>query len=381
MKPILVLIVFLLPSCSSNIDNRKYLVDESCSKMSNNNLNKVLLSSYFKSNIILIEPTKDIVIGKINKIIKKDSIIYFLNDYKSIAIFNKYGKYICNISKQGHGPSEYNEILDFDVFNKHIFILSYKKIYEYDSDGNFIRKINLEFIANKFKYTEHGILFQSSMYDKVLVSTDINGKITNTYLKRDLTNRLTRDIPFTTISDCELLYQIGYSNDIIIYNYKTMHFSNSKIIKKSNALSHHGYEKLLALFGDEADRKINRHVYFDGISCYQNYLLFPYINNDKVNLIVFDMLSKNYLDLSINKDHNIIDDISFTDPFFLQNLALTDSDDSFLTYVYAHKIKEGIRNFSALFPEYSKNENYLHMMNIIGMIQDDNSPILIELKL
>lgn len=369
-------------SCNSNIDNPRYLVDDCCSeKNSSINLNRVLLSSYFKSRIIVIEPTKDNIIGKVNKIIKKDSIIYLLNNNKSIAMFKNNGKYIGNLNKQGHGPNEYNEILDFDVFNKHIFILSYKQINEYDHGGNFLKQISLNFIATKFKCTENGMLFQSSMHDKVLLSTDNNGNIEKTYLKRDLSNRLTRDIPFANISDSELIYQIGYTNDVIIYNYKTLHFSNSQLINKDNSLSHLRYEKLLSIFGEEADRKINRHVFYDGISSYKNYLLFPYLHNDKVNLIVFDMQTDSCFDLAIHQNQYIIDDISYTSPFFLQSLALSQSDDSFLTYVYAYKIKEGISNFSNLYPEYRENESFTNMKKIIGALQDENSPVLIELKL
>ena len=56
------------------------------------------------------------LVGRIEKMVIQDGKIYLQDKaQKAIIIFNENGKFIHKLNKQGGGPDEYRNILDFDV--------------------------------------------------------------------------------------------------------------------------------------------------------------------------------------------------------------------------------------------------------------------------
>ena len=69
---------------------------------------------------IPLETKEYCLLGDINKIIYKNDKFYILDSHqnKGVYIFDKDGKFISSINKQGEGAGEYIEIIDMDVDNE-----------------------------------------------------------------------------------------------------------------------------------------------------------------------------------------------------------------------------------------------------------------------
>ncbi len=89
----------------------------------------------------------------------KPSWFYFSDNYicvrqenETVKLFNKSGKFITNIGKVGQGPGEYQFVYDIaiDEKSKSIYVTSTgKSILKYNTNGDYIRNINLGEKLNK----------------------------------------------------------------------------------------------------------------------------------------------------------------------------------------------------------------------------------------
>lgn len=99
---------------------------------------------YRLKEVIPLETTDSSVMGDIMKVIAlKDRIFVAAWNGKSIFIFNREGKYLSRIDKEGRGPGEYLRISDFMVTDEPEEIVVYAregKLNYYDWDGNFLRQ-------------------------------------------------------------------------------------------------------------------------------------------------------------------------------------------------------------------------------------------------
>jgi hypothetical protein len=76
-----------------------------------------------------------------------DSLILILDGDKKIVVFNKYGKFLSSISKQGRGPNEYLFINDFsyNTSDRLVSILDKDKIKRFNLKGDYINETRLGF--------------------------------------------------------------------------------------------------------------------------------------------------------------------------------------------------------------------------------------------
>ena len=91
-------------------------------------------------NFIPLESSSGYLIGQIQTILVKNSLIYVksIND-DQILIFGKDGRIKNKLSCKGKGPGEYLQIIDFMVdSNNSIYILDHGSIKKYDSNCKFI---------------------------------------------------------------------------------------------------------------------------------------------------------------------------------------------------------------------------------------------------
>lgn len=112
---------------------------------------------------IPLETTENNLIGKIDKIMI-DSIshkIYVMErERSSIYIFNKDGKFINSIEKQGRAPEEYLSLDDFVTYKSNIYCLSrFKKISVYSETGEFLRSYKLDDWYNNFTILNDSLMF------------------------------------------------------------------------------------------------------------------------------------------------------------------------------------------------------------------------------
>lgn len=142
---ILIIISLIIISCSSkqrNIEEENIILDV-------NKNDKVSLFDYFSDvNIIPLETKKDsylsFPLGEADKVVLYKDKFFFL-DFKlnDILVFNKNGKYLYRLDKEGRGPGEHRSIKDFNInrFTNNIEILSLE-----DQNINIYNSDNFEFI-------------------------------------------------------------------------------------------------------------------------------------------------------------------------------------------------------------------------------------------
>jgi len=103
-------------------------------------------SHFASQRIIPLETRDDILMGDIKSIRVYDDTYFILDSRNTIFRFDKDGKYISKIARQGRGHGEYLDARMFDVSGDEVYILSSfeKKIRSYSFDGEFHREIGLD---------------------------------------------------------------------------------------------------------------------------------------------------------------------------------------------------------------------------------------------
>lgn len=144
-----------------------------------------------KVKYIPLETNEDSKIQDITQVeLIDEKIIIFDKKGKSVLIFNSEGSFLHKISKLGTGFNEYLDIRNIatDEENKKIYLFDQLQftIFEYDLDGNFIKKISINNIFfsyfkssnGRFYCYMHNRPYKENYYD--LISFDQN-EIKNMY--------------------------------------------------------------------------------------------------------------------------------------------------------------------------------------------------------
>ena len=90
---------------------------------------------------------------------------------KALLTFNSEGKYLGKTGKQGNGPEEYTNTIDFVVRGDTIDFLSagaQQFIYSYLYNGQFIKKTNIKFYAGSFQLVDDKFYAISTNWNKSL---------------------------------------------------------------------------------------------------------------------------------------------------------------------------------------------------------------------
>ena len=103
-------------------------------------------SHFASQQIIPLETADDILMGDIKSIKIYDDTYFILDSRNVIFRFDKDGRFLSRIARQGRGRGEYLDIRSIDVFGDEVYVLSSfeKKILTYSFDGEFLSEINLD---------------------------------------------------------------------------------------------------------------------------------------------------------------------------------------------------------------------------------------------
>lgn len=129
------------------------------------------------------------LIGKIDKIIKKDSLLFILDSQydKSISIFNSSGASYGRFKNFGPGPLEYIDIIDFDVDDDRIIVLCvpYKLLIVNKKDMKVAQEVLLDSFYDRviLKKTDTVLLYSHSNY--VVDLLDLKTNELQNILKKD----------------------------------------------------------------------------------------------------------------------------------------------------------------------------------------------------
>ena len=114
-------------------------------------------SLFSYSRHVILQTTDSSMIGKINKVLIDDNLIYIMSDNARISVFNDNGDYIKSFSHIGQGPGEYISLSDFDIKDSTIYLLGSNSIHKYSTDNSYEGSVSLRNSAIGLAITRNGI--------------------------------------------------------------------------------------------------------------------------------------------------------------------------------------------------------------------------------
>lgn len=321
-------------------------------------------------SIIPLETREESILGRINKIKKSKSHYYILSNDQWIFHFDENGKFISVLNKRGNGPDEYSYINDFDMYDidnkSEIWIADNNNIKIYDADDlMFKKKISFSFIVNKFKrISKNEILIMSGQSDKSLFVVNEKGETTNLFLEKEIPYLLFRSIQFKSDQHSSYYFQLGVSNNYIVYDSEKHTFEHGSFFQKSNLLSQKHLKHIFDKYGQNFIAYLKDYNYIQSFISSKDNTWF-YIKSKDSNII--SRVNKNQsVSATIHPKHNIKNDLFNIDKFdFLTSLGFGESDDCLLLYMDQSSLPEDINQI------ITKNGQ------IIPVSKEDN-PFIIE---
>ena len=157
---------------------------------------------------IPLETNPKSLLKKIDQIVFSKQYI-FISDFNKLFQFDKTGRFIKIIGRNGNGPGEYFKVLDFAVLEEsnQVILLDYSKQVEiYDFDGKFLNSFKWEYPSTSIAFADTNKLIiklanipnSSSAYN--LLETDFEGKIirkfNNQKTRKSKSGLIIDEIPF-----------------------------------------------------------------------------------------------------------------------------------------------------------------------------------------
>lgn len=226
-----ILVLSCVRTHSDNETNELSTITISCKK------NQLLNLSEFADSIEIIplETKDDCLIGWIPRIIATSDRYYLSSaigyKHRKLLVFDKQGRFIRQIGKEGQGAQEYIEMKDFTLLNDSIIMLS--EVYNmasFNLNGDFIRKEKqaetpLEIYSLKGKIFTSTFL-PSKCDNHLLRVLDNNGRFISYALKLSpleahVSGNIVGDAGFTSDKDC-IYYTYPYSSIIYKLNVETL---------------------------------------------------------------------------------------------------------------------------------------------------------------
>ncbi len=142
------LIIIVFHSLLQGCNNKKHLEESLIIELDfQKEMKSVHAINLIKDVDIISLDCQEVLIGKIDKVIKFDTIIYLMDKQqnRSIYLFNLQGDFIRSISNYGRGPKEYIQLTDMfiDPADSSLNVLSRidNKLFKYDLSGEELRVI------------------------------------------------------------------------------------------------------------------------------------------------------------------------------------------------------------------------------------------------
>lgn len=361
MKPIVILFsAFLLfvSSCSRKEGTHVILLN-SVEQLTDS----VKLSDIFEIKKIVLLDDENFKLGKIKKIIKKNNLYYIQSEDQPYTVFDSNGKYVTSIGGIGKAKNEYINTVDFDVDDNYVYILGNKTIKKYKKDGAFETEIKLGFPTMGIKKFETDFLLYAPGEPEVLHIVDDNGQNIEAFVDRCDAARMRRAVNFHEFNG-EILYHIGYSNQVEIMNPESDKSSIGIFSDTGKVLT---LEDENALYKNGDSNRLNEYIIFDGLRSWKNQFIIGEKSEENISICFVDKLNKSQkkLDSSL-----VIEDEYY--PLTLMDFLYGEgcSDDSFISFIYPYSLDIDT-NRDRLF------ENKI-LSSIVENISNDSNPIIIE---
>ena len=347
---------------------------------------------YYRFIPLESEPVEALIDNKRRlKTIISDKFIYIVPEgipsTEKIYVFSyPEGKFMYCHNKTGRGPGEYNAIFDYDVYNNIIYVLDINKILSYTHDGKFIRQVDIGVRPSNFRVIDENtfVVVATAPPDKpqpkrIYIIND-QGEVLNSTLEPKQSFRLSRTIDPLRLDHNTFLYQLGRSNDLLMYNVKENSFRDERLVSQ-NILTHKEEEQHLLQLG------LNQYGLYDYSALKAIYISRMIGTNNDLFFTVRDTRGEakeiNYvMNITNGKIRHVIekpyiDDITFTGLFLLGTMSNASSEHYFVSYISPERLKKGIKDYV---PD-SDTEHYNWMKNVfVKNLREDDNIVLIEYR-
>ena len=302
---------------------------------------------------------------------------------RSVYRFSKTGDFICQISQQGGGPSEYRFIEEF-LYNKSdhtVDIFSLGEIKEFSLDGKWIKNTTIEnnevtllACSNNqllgFVYNGHG----QSEYSFVLI--DENGRTTNKYKNKYKFNISTGAVIINP--ECIFYHYDGILhckelNSDTIFSFNNGTFNPKYILKQGEAK----YTTAVREKGISA--KLDQFIIQKNFFETNNYLFYQYRWKSRNNCLIQN--KSNSTQYLIDNEKGLVNDLDDGPNFKIQNTVTIDGAEYLISWINAFELKahidsEDFRNSASKFPEKKKE-----LEQLANSFNENDNPVLMLVKL
>ena len=169
------LIVFIFSSCKSPADDRNAIL-----KLDPQKSTVYSFGDFFKfEESVVLETIEESILGSIRKISISEKYIYILTwGEAQVFIFDREGKYITKIDRNGSGPGEYNYVVDMYIDHEKDLIYLYDKtqkvLFCFNHNQDLVKKIDLAVDLESFTILENGtIAGYSFLNHNILLDNEI----------------------------------------------------------------------------------------------------------------------------------------------------------------------------------------------------------------
>jgi len=112
--------------------------------------------------IVKLETKKESLIGSINKVIYGAYRNFYVGDFyigKKIIKFDKDGQFLRSYGREGQGPGEFSNIIDFGVDdNENVIILTQFKLIKFNKEGNLVKERRIFFLGKEL-VIDNGLIY------------------------------------------------------------------------------------------------------------------------------------------------------------------------------------------------------------------------------
>src|SRR5690554_901414 len=304
---------------------------------------------------------------------------------RSLYRFSKNGEFVCQISRQGGGPSEYRYIQDF-LYNKSnntIDIFIPNDIKEFSIDGIWKKNTTIEYIGKKVSsigYTNNQILgFVENAEGKneySFVLYNANGQIINKYKNKYKFNVSTGAILFNPecifYQNNELLHCKELNSDTI-FSFDKGTFIPKYILKQGEA------KYTTDLREKSMTTNLTKYIIQKNLFESEKYLFFQYNWENRYNCFIKN--KSNGTQYLIDNEIGLVNDLDSGPNFKIQNTITVDGTEYMISWIDAFELKahidsDAFKNSTSKFHEKKKELELL-----ANSLNENDNPVLMLVKL
>lgn len=275
-----------------------------------------------------------VVMGRIDKIVKKHDSYFVLADQSRIFQFDNQGNYISDLFFKGNGPDEYKEIADFDVAYQDgdftILVTDYHSIKTYQYNGAWmpVKNVRLDYVLHKIKLLGDDFLLQmTGQADESIALSTLDGQILKTALPWQPALLTLNPIQFVRV-DSVLVFQLAMTNSYVSFSPHDQRFSEGILFNSNSLFSKSELLDLFAQNGIDYLGQLSDKMYINAVRTL-NGRTFVNLSDKGVSKMVVQSADGQIRSVAL--DGGIADDLTgLNTSKFLQTMYLSESDNSLL---------------------------------------------------